>query len=633
MCGITGIFCFSERAAQQSLHQTATALHTLRRRGPDSAGSYQTEHLAIAQARLAIIDTSDAANQPFADPTGRYQMVFNGEIFNFQELKQQLPPYQYRTHSDTEVLLYAYIHWGEKMLERLNGFFTIAIYDTLQHELFLARDRYGVKPLLLYQDEERLIFASEMKALLAFQIPKKLNFESLALYFQLHYIPAPHSIFENVVKMMPATYCRVTAKGVQPPQTYYQIPAALSPTTPAPLSYTEAQQSLYELLDQAVARRLVADVPLGCFLSGGIDSSIITALAAQRHPQINTFSIGFKDQAFYDETRFALQVANRYQTNHHAFVLTTQELYEQLYPAIDYLDEPFADSSALAVYILSQQTAQKVKVALSGDGADELLAGYNKHIAAYRFQHPKMLERVVGLLQPIWQKLPQNRHSFWGNKVRQLDKFAQMSQFSPAERYWRMAVWNQPEQVQKLMQLPHNFWQKRAADYTNNMNGKTLNETLLTDFHLVLQGDMLQKVDSMSMANSLEVRTPFLDYTVVDFVFSLPDYYKISTQRSKRLLVDSFKHLLPTDVYNRPKHGFEVPLAQWFRGELHQTIHQNLLQKDFIKQQGLFNPIFVEHLLQKLQTNNMGDTPVHIWALIVFQNWWKRYFSDSCSIS
>ncbi|HNI43962.1 MAG TPA: asparagine synthase C-terminal domain-containing protein, partial [Chitinophagales bacterium] len=348
--------------------------------------------------------------------------------------------------------------------------------------------------------------------------------------------------------------------------------------------------------------------------------------------QLNTFSIGFKDQAFYDETRFALQVAERYKTNHHAFVLTTQDLYEQLYPAIDYLDEPFADSSALAVYILSQQTAQKVKVALSGDGADELLAGYNKHIAAYRFQHPKMLERIVGLLQPIWQKLPQNRHSFGGNKVRQLDKFAQMSQFSPAERYWRMAVWNQPEQVQELMQLPHNFWQKGAATYTNNMNGKTLNETLLTDFRLVLQGDMLQKVDSMSMANSLEVRTPFLDYTVVDFVFSLPDYYKISTQRSKRLLVDSFKHLLPTDVYNRPKHGFEVPLAQWFRAELHQTIHQNLLQKDFIKQQGLFNPIFVERLLQKLQTNNMGDTPVHIWALLVFQNWWKRYFSDSYSI-
>lgn len=629
MCGITGILSFND-SGKKYLHHISAATYALQKRGPDGEGLYILNNLALGHRRLSIIDTSSLATQPFSDASDRYTIVFNGEIFNYKTLRNSLEQkgIQFRSHSDTEVLLNLFIQEKENCLAMLDGEFAFAIYDKQTEKLFLARDRYGIKPLFYYQDENRFVFASELKALIAFDIPKIIDKASLQAYFHLNYIPSPHSIFEQVKKLEAGHYLSVKANGNLENKCYYQIPYSSKTKTVA--SYEEAQAQFKKLLENSVQQRMIADVPLGAFLSGGIDSSIITALATQHTNQLNTFSIGFKDEPMFDETNYAQLVAKKYNTNHTVFSLSNDDLFANLHTVLDYLDEPFADSSALAVNILSMHTKKHVTVALSGDGADELFAGYNKHAAELKARSGGILNQFAKAAHPLLKQLPKSRNSKSGNKIRQLNKFAEGIKLTEQERYWQWAKWS----GYTAAEIFNPSFSDAKAEQVFEKRKKTIledlstdyNSVLLTDMKLVLENDMLVKVDRMSMNQSLEVRVPFLDQKVVDFAFSLPVQFKIDSKHRKKIIKDTFRDYLPQELYHRGKQGFEVPLLKWFRSDLKALITEELLSDAFITEQNIFNLATIQELKAKLFSTNPDDAATKIWALIVFQYWWKRYY-------
>lgn len=635
MCGITGIYAFNE-LGKFHLINLAAATDALTHRGPDFGRHDIIDRVGLGHRRLSIIDTSADGHQPMQDASGRYTIVFNGEIYNYQGLRQRLQQQgvSFQSASDTEVLLQLYIHEGAACLEQLNGFFAFAVYDNQRDVLFIARDRLGIKPLVYYHDEDKVLFASEIKSLLAYGIEKQLDYTSLQQYLQFNYVPAPHTMLQGVKKLMPGQYLEVSKPREVRVQwhTYYQIPFNES-LRPEETSYRQQQQRLSALLEDAVQQRLVADVPLGAFLSGGIDSSVIVTLASRHVKQLNTFSIGYRDEPFFDETRYARQVADKLGTQHTVFSLTNRDLYEHLHQVLGHFDEPFADSSALPVYILSKETRQRVTVALSGDGADELFAGYNKHQAAWRAMHPGVAERGAQTLLPLWRALPQSRSGTLANKARQLQRFVEGAQRSPKERYLQWATFLSGHEALSLLseasreQLIGEAYQERTEGLLRSISNEqeSIGQWLYTDTQLVLPNDMLTKVDSMSMAHGLEVRVPFLDHRLVEYAFTLPDEAKVNRTMKKRILQDTFRSLLPASLYRRPKQGFEVPLLGWFRSELKTTITDDLLADDFIAQQQVFDPERIRQLKQQLFSSRPGDAHATTWALIVFQDWWKRF--------
>jgi asparagine synthase (glutamine-hydrolysing) len=386
------------------------------------------------------------------------------------------------------------------------------------------------------------------------------------------------------------------------------------------------------LLDASVERRLVADVPLGAFLSGGIDSSIIVSLASKHKKDLNTFSIGFKDEPYFDETYYANLVAEKFKTNHTVFSITTEDMYEHLYDILDYIDEPFADSSAIAVYILSMHTRKHVTVSLSGDGGDELFAGYNKHKAELRARQNNLVNTAVKTGLPIWQMLPQSRNSKFTNIFRQLERYGVGLKLSPQERYWRWCAFVNESDALKLLkgQTVTNkteIERRKDAVLKYVKGGNSINDVLMADTQMVLPNDMLTKVDLMSMANSLEVRVPILDYTVVDFAFTIPTQFKISGGHTKRILKDAFRDVLPDELYTRPKRGFEVPLLKWFRTGLRSLIEDDLLSDKFIEEQGIFDIHEIQQLKRQLFSSSPGEVHARIWGLIVFQYWYKKWFA------
>ena len=450
MCGITGIYAFNEigRIFSINLQQANEAmLH----RGPDTGRLYNDYFAGLGHRRLSIIDLSSDGNQPMTDPTERYTMVFNGEIYNFKSLKEQLEKEgeTFTSQSDTEVLLKLYIKEKENCLEKLNGFFTFAVHDKQENTFFIARDRMGIKPLLYYLDEDKFLFASEMNALLAFKIPREIDYTSVFQYFQFNYIPAPNTIFKNVSKLMPGHYLKMKGRDLEIKQ-YYKPPFEENKNYSQAPNYENAQKELIHILDNSVKDRMVSDVPLGAFLSGGIDSSVIVALASQYTKNLNTFSIGYADEPFFDETKYANLVAKKYNTNHSVFKLRNDDYYQHVFNLLDFYGEPFADSSAIPLYILCQETRKKATVALSGDGADELFAGYHKYFGEYKARQGGTLAQMLKMGLPILDKLPKTRGNFIGNKVRQIHRFAEGMNLSPKERYYYLSSMNSEQEARKM---------------------------------------------------------------------------------------------------------------------------------------------------------------------------------------
>ncbi len=633
MCGITGIYAFN-LAGRVHLINLSRATDLLTHRGPDARGVFNREMIGLGHRRLSIIDLSEHGRQPMTDATGRYTIVFNGEIYNFKRIRHELlqKGYQFGSESDTEVLLYAYIDRGPECLEDLQGFFAFAIFDELKNELFLARDRMGIKPLYYYHDEDKFIFASELQSILAFGLDKKIDYTSLYTYLQLNYIPAPDTMVEGLHLLQPGHRLSVCKEKLHI-DCYYDIKYDPKQLNPGSLTYEQQQKKLRDLLEDSVKDRLIADVPLGTFLSGGIDSSILSGIAKQFKPDLQTFSIGYRDEPYFDETHYANMVAEKFGTDHTVFSLTNNDLYDHLYKILDQFDQPFADSSAIPVYILCERTAQKITVALSGDGADELFSGYNKHSALLRSMSGGMSNSAISALLPLWNILPKSRNSPFGNKARQLQKYACGLQEALPERYWMWAGLMSDAGAKKLLNAnAYNLIDQRRFSLTKLNKLKSFsgaedfNEVLLSDMHLVLPDDMLKKVDLMSMAHGLEVRVPYLDHRLVDFVFGLPVSSKINKQMRKRILQDAYRDMLPAALYQRRKSGFEVPLLKWFRTSLRSLITDDLLSDRLIEDQQIFDVNGIRKLKKKLFSVNPGDVHAHIWALMVFQWWWKKYF-------
>jgi asparagine synthase (glutamine-hydrolysing) len=633
MCGITGVFAFSENGSE-TIAQLKKASWAIRHRGPDAAGTFVHQNVALAHRRLGIIAPAHHADQPFTDASLRYTIVYNGEVFNYKALQAKLAAkgIQLTTDSDTEVVLQLYILYGPECLKKLRGFFAFAIYDAAEQSLFVARDRFGEKPLLYYKDGDKFLFGSELKALLELGVPRELDYTSLFQYLQLTYIPAPATILKGVKKLLPGHYLIVKHNKVHD-SNWYKLPFDGEKAAANSLNYKQQQSKLQALLQQAVTERLVSDVPVGALLSGGIDSSIVVGLASQEVKELQTFSVGFPEQPFFDETGYARLVADKFKTNHSELLLTNQDLYSDIFGMLDGLSEPFADSSALAVYSLSKYAGKQVKVALSGDGADELFAGYNKHRAEFQALSNGPAATFITKLEYLWENLPKTRNSFVTNKVRQLHRFASGAKLPASDRYWFWATWQKEEQALALLK-PENrakaanrLYNARKSRLLDCLNRKhyDLNSVLCADWQLVLANDMLPKTDLMGLANGLEIRSPFLDHRVVKFAFSLPVTSKIDSSYQKKILQDSFRHMLPAELYKRPKKGFEIPLLSFLQTEGAGLVNE-YLSDELIEAQQIFDVAQIRKLRLAFKGNTAGTLQTQVWALLVFQYWWKNTF-------
>ncbi len=619
MCGIIGIWAKNKNGISQ-LDLLESAVLTLNHRGPDHQSYKLYSNCGLGHTRLSIIDKDARSNQPFLSRDERYALVFNGEIYNYTALKLNLEAegVVFRTKSDTEVLLELLIRKGRAALDELDGFFAFAFYDQLENELFLARDRMGIKPLLVYEDENIVLFSSELTGFYHFDISKELNKKALDYYFSLTYIPAPFTILKSARKILPGHCIFVSKNGIDD-QEYYNAHVATSDMT-----FDEAKAAVKRVLAESVARRLVADVPLGSFLSGGLDSSIIAALAIQKKSDLKTFSIGF-DHPYFDESDYASELAKFIGSQHTVFKLSKQDFTENLSNFLDVIDEPFADSSAFAVFLLSRKTKAFVSVALSGDGADELAGGYRKHLAEFRIQKMgRIRKKGVRFLAKLAKRKVQNRSERWGEINRKLQKMDEGIRLTPAARYWNWCQFISDSERQKLIKTTA---LKLKNPYLLEEKGG-INAVLLADQSLVLPNDMLKKVDLMSMASALEVRTPFLAHKFVELINSLPIDYKVNKAGGKRILKASFSDLVPESIINRSKKGFEIPLKEWLDDEIHARLSSPSFQTEYLNKQGLFNAAAISELRRDWSTKNFGDRIYVVWALIVFQHWYMRHYSN-----
>jgi len=605
----------------------AKATQALETRGPDFQMTINDEFAAFGHRRLAIIDTSPAGNQPMQDE--RYWLVFNGEIYNFKILRSELETEgeQFFSHSDSEVLFKLLIRYREKAISKLQGDFAFAFYDTKNQTMLLARDRFGIKPLYVFRDDDKLIFASELKSIYAYGLLLEIDYDALSIFLQLNYIPAPLTIYKNISKIRPGHYLHVTRDEIKE-ECYYSLS-----TQKSEFEFSQAKILTRNLIDEAVRDQLISDVPLGSFLSGGVDSSVIAMLAKRHKPDLHTFSIGFKGSRFFDESEYSRQVAKYIGSDHTVFQFSEKQLLEQLHSTLDYLDEPFADSSAIAVNLLSRETRKHSTVALSGDGADELFGGYNKHKAWVLSLSGKGSWSHNVLPALSW--LPGSRSGLLGNKVRQARRYAEGIKLDPINRYWLWASLATRNEAVSLLSSDakdrlhiETEAKIRTLLLTPLMSDESLMAHLLTDLSMVLPDDMLTKVDRMSMAHGLEVRVPFLDYKVAEFAFSLPDNFKNDGVRNKIILKEAFKGDIPSKILDRPKKGFEVPLLKWLRKDLKKLIANELLSPEFVREQNIFDEKEVSKLTKRLHSMNPGDAHARVYALVCFQWWWKKYMSN-----
>jgi asparagine synthase (glutamine-hydrolysing) len=621
MCGIAGSYHLGPDLPLTE-DRMRTALRCIAHRGPDDEGVFRRGRAMLGHRRLSIIDTSTAGHQPFTDEGGRYTIVFNGEVFNFLELRARLENegHTFRSHTDTEVVLRLYTVMGRAFLHELNGFFALAIHDAQDDSLLLARDRFGVKPLLWSEQAGTFHFASELRSLQALGVHGELDTESLHQYFTYHYIPAPHTILKRVQKLEPGELLQVNGSGVHRARWYDLVEAAQRTVIPP-----DPVARLRALLDDAVQLRLISDVPIGTFLSGGLDSSIISALAKRHKADLRTFSIGYADDPFFDESAHAEAVARHIGSEHTTFKLTRDQLAEAYPDFLSAIDEPFADSSALPSYLLCRATRQHVTVALSGDGADEVFGGYRKHQAELRLARPGGLERAVIALGPLWKVLPRSRNNRLTDTFRKLDRFSSASTGSAEQRWLSLASFDAdgdapvllPGAASPTLLAGRDRYMARGIGQLAGMNGH-----LLADVHTVLPNDMLHKVDLTSMAHALEVRTPFLDRRVVELAFALPFERKLGRGNGKAILRETFGELLPAGIVGRRKQGFEVPLRDLFLGPL-RPLMDGLLSRELVTAAGLKWEA-VQAVRARLASTRPGQAQATVHALLVYVSWWRN---------
>ncbi|WP_299702924.1 asparagine synthase (glutamine-hydrolyzing) [uncultured Pontibacter sp.] len=621
MFGIAGVYAFTA-TGNEALQGLERRVRALQNSDNGNKRLYQEGQVGLA-----------GSAQTFQDPTGRYIMVYQGEVLNCRDLRTKLQSVGYTFHTDTdaEVILRLYIKEGQEFLKRLRGYFALAVYDKVKDSLFIARDRYGEKPLLYYRDADKFLFGSDMAALLELGVPREVDQTSLYQYLQLGYVPAPASMLKGVKKLLPGHFLYLKDNKLHQ-KMWHRLPYDSEKAATNPLSYTQQQAKLEKLLEQAVVGCLGTGDPPGVLLDGSIESCITTALASKHLSQLKTFSIGFAGQADTDVLRHARLVANRYKTEHTEYLVTTQDMYASLPGFLNCLSEPFADSSALAEYILGGRASQEVRIVLSGNGTDELFAGCERHLAEYQLISGGVKVGVAKSLGFLLNLLPNPRNSFAANKVRQLRQFSKGAGMPHRERYWQWAsLANESEALAllepKLARSVRNrlyLARKQRLLSCLEENHHNLNNVLCADWQLELANVVLPKIDLIGMANGLEIRSPFLDHKIVKFAFSLPVSSKIDATQRKKILHDTFKSLLPKELTNKPKQGFELPLQQLLQTEARLLV-ESYLSDDFIRRQGIFDPGQVQRLRVGMASSRSGEWQSQVWSLLVFQHWWQKW--------
>ena len=641
MCGIAGIVQFDEQPIEP--RQLWDQCDALGHRGPDDRGIWLGQMgrrpVGLAHTRLAVIDPSPAGHQPMAGANQRCQVTYNGEIYNFRQIRRELETQgaRFGSHSDTEVLLAAYQTWGTRCFQRLVGMWALCLIDTQQGEGILVRDPFGIKPLYYVTSAKQLLFASEVTALLRIGgWDRQIDPTGLNHYLRLGFVPHPHTIFRAVRKLGPGQWLRFDQNGAHQPEHYYR----LQPEPAEKDDYPSACRQIRERLGRAVAARTVADVPIGAFLSGGLDSSIVVAhLCRSGARPVRTYTVGYAEAKRFDETRHARLVANRYGSEHHELLLTLDDVVEAIPKLLDHLGEPFGDSSLIPTALISQYTRQHVAVALSGDGGDELFAGYWRHRGLGYLERYRRLPRFLrkGLVEPIIRQLPAGKGSWLADRVRQARKLLRAEHTNTGgvvDDYLRFCTILAPEAESILLpqaraelawsELQQTYKTCRGEDH--EFSGG-LNSILTADLRYGLANDMLCKVDLASMLCGLEVRVPMLDRQVVEYAMGLPVDYKLTDGRSKRVLADAHRDLLPAPIINRPKMGFEVPVGEFLRGRL-RNLFLDVVSRDVVEQIGWLDHGRVMEVYRRHcdRRDEHGDL---LYALLALCWWWRRWMSGS----
>ena len=596
-------------------------------RGPDDEGTYSDEKVSLGIRRLSIIDLV-TGHQPITNEDKNVWVVCNGEIYNFHKLREQLiqKGHNFATRSDTEVIIHLYEEEGENFVSQLNGMFAIALWDKKSNIFYLARDRLGIKPLHYWQSDNTLVFSSEIKSILQAGYQRELDFDSMSRFFTFEYIPAPQTIFKGIKKLLPGHMMVINDSKVQIKQ-YWDV--IYSKSNGAAKNEETIKEEIYQRLKESVRKRLISDVPLGVFLSGGLDSSSITALMSEvAVSKIKTFSIGFKEESF-NELGYARIVADHFQTDHQEFVVESNSVRELVPKLIEYLDEPLADASIIPSYIISNLARNHVTVALAGEGGDELFAGYDTYkayqVARFYRKVPKLVrDRII---KNIVRNLPASgkRLSFEFKAKKfisgidyppEISNFIWWGAYSPVEKEELFTA-------DFLGKLSPDLFSPIAFHLANCSADETVSRLGYLDLKLYLQDDLLVKTDRMSMANSLEIRVPFLDHTFVEYAATIPSFLKLKGLTTKHILKKAMVPYLPPEILTRKKIGFDIPLGVWIRNELKDFVTEVLSPANLNKHR-FFNQANIEKLLKE-HFHGAHNHRQLLWPLIIFQFWYNHY--------
>lgn len=638
MCGITGFWDTRQHTTAEQMQAALQVMSDkLIHRGPDGAGVWFDVNagLGLAHRRLAILDLSAHGAQPMHSASNRYVISYNGEIYNHQEIKQKLNAANaaptWRGHSDTEIILAAFEAWGiEKSLSEFVGMFAIALWDKQTQQLFLIRDRLGEKPLYYGWEQDYLLFGSELNSLKAhFAWRQEIDPDAVNLLLQYSCIPAPYTIYQNVFKLEPGYFLCINADKSTHKVAYWQLKNVINNAPSRKIAITEAIDTLEQKLSQAISQQMLADVPVGAFLSGGIDSSTVVALMQKQSAQpIKTFTIGFADTA-YNEAEQAQAIAKHLNTQHTELYLSAAQTKEIIPDLPNFYDEPFADSSQVPTYVVAKLTREHVTVSLSGDGGDELFAGYNRYLwlnlVWRRISYlPKPLRKMLAKIIMFCPPRSLDKLSFILNRLLP----SNLQQRNIGEKLHKLAAICNADSPLAVYNKLITLWELDAQHLLPDLSGDLLRQSttakmMYTDSLRYLPDDILTKVDRAGMAVSLETRMPFLDHRVVEYAWSLPGDVKIRDGQSKWILRQILQRHVPPALFERPKMGFGVPLDQWLRGPL-KTWAQDLLSNSMLQKHNFLNtPLITERWQAHL--SNKGNWQHHLWSVLMFQAWYEAY--------
>jgi asparagine synthase (glutamine-hydrolysing) len=630
MCGIVGYFCPKEAPnLSDSAALIEGMLSSIVHRGPDDGGVMILARAGLGHRRLSVIDLSSAGHQPMALEGGRFQIVFNGEIYNFPELRKELEKkgVNFFSHTDTEVILQGYIHWGVEVFQKLRGMFALAIFDVNANELILARDRVGKKPLFYTWHQGVFIFASEIKSILAWPgIKREPELEAIHHYLTYQYVPAPLSAFKGVFKIPQATYVVIRPNGNFDSSVYWSLP---EPKNTKSRPAAQLKEELIELLDESVKIRMLSDVPLGAFLSGGVDSSAVVAMMARHSSKpIKTFCIGF-DEAAYDERHYARMVSQRYGTDHEEMVVRPDAI--QILPKIVWhYGEPFADPSAIPTFYVSEIARKSVTVALNGDGGDESFIGYSRYMQCLQAEWVSDVPKYVRRKSAQWANILPSKYDRY-KLFRGLRRAMNIASENDASRYAPSLIYfSDQDKDMGYGELLRPYLHQSSISLLDKWfeaSSSYVGGAAYADIHTYLPDDLLVKVDIASMAYSLEARSPLLDHHLMEWAAHIPVSQKLANGESKSLFKSTLEPFLPHEVLYRPKMGFGVPIDRWFRSELKEFAYDTLLSQK-ARQRGLIDPKFVETMLQE----HCDEVRLHhtrLWGILMMELWYQMWIDPS----